>query len=119
MHPFGASLLLSLEDSNHFLKGKVNFLMINDLLSEASKTPHLDAKGFHSIHIYFIEKHLHFVVCESYFYKTDNSSNKTSSFKQIGKKKKNNSRKMMGSSLSLTDELRIASYPPSRHQQSH
>lgn len=118
MHPFGASLLLSLEDSNHFLKGKVNFLMINDLLSEASKTPHLDAKGFHSIHIYFIEKHLHFVVCESYFYKTDNSSNKTSSFKQIGKKKKN-SRKMMGSSLSLTDELRIASYPPSRHQQSH
>ena len=117
MHPFGVSLLLSLEDSKHFLK--VNFLIINDILSEASKTPHLDAKGFHSIHIYFIEKHLHFVVCESYFYKTDNSINKMCSFKQIQKKKKKNSRKMMGSSLSLTGELSIASYPPSRHQQSH
>ena len=47
--PFGVSLLLSCEDNNHFPKGNVNFLIINDLMSETSKTPHLDAKGFHRI----------------------------------------------------------------------
>lgn len=47
--PFGVSLLLSCGDNNHFPKGNDNFLIINDLMSETSKTPHLDAGGFHRI----------------------------------------------------------------------